>query len=407
MGASLGGANKNNAKGEKNGRKKRFLWGIAAVALVFAVGVVACDNETMPEIAKKKPAEEGPGPRAAETRTYRAAGMYVNDAETPESETSSLDEAFTWIRANAEDDGSYTIVLGEDTTVDGNRHTGVHAAFLLDSAALNWTTGVSITLIGLGGERTIQLQALTQGYGQIFFLEKGRLILGNNITLKGLMSNDAPLVHIDFNSYGVENPVFAEFKMLDGSKITGNKSTVGAVYIARWATFIMDGGEISNNEGGPGVRIGTGGTFTMSGGKIHGNRAYSNYGTYGGGVYALNNSTFTMSGGEIYGNQVVTRSSNPDGYVYGGGVAVETANGQAEPLMFKKTGGIIYGYDPADPDNPKSNKVIRNGVVQTDKGSAVVHTLYLSTVIQNRREATSFADDNIDSTKSGPDGGWL
>ena len=163
----------------------------------------------------------------------------------------------------------------------------------------------------------------------------------------------------------------------------------------------MSGGEIYDNAttsgGGGGVFVHSWSKFTMSGGKIYNNRRSYNFTNFvGGGVHIGTFSEFIMSGGEIYGNEVITSTANN----YGAGVLLSVS------VNFKKTGGIIYGYDPDDPDNPKSNKVIKGGVVQTDKGSSV-HQNYDINNPSKRREATSFAADNMDSTISGPNGGWL
>jgi hypothetical protein len=78
----------------------------------------------------------------------------------------------------------------------------------------------------------------------------------------------------------------------------------GGVYIDTFATFIMNGGEISGNAAigdagsdGGGVGIGTYSAFNMNGGVIGGNTATG----YGGGVY-INNGEFNMFNGFIYGS---------------------------------------------------------------------------------------------------------
>ena len=105
------------------------------------------------------------------------------------------------------------------------------------------------------------------------------------------------------------------FEMKEGAKISYNKvdNNDGAVKI-EGGTFVMTGGEISNNSSDDcgGVYM-TGGTFTMSGGVINGNTTYYDTSSAkGGGVYAQN-ASFIMTGGTISANQTA----------YGGGVYVD------------------------------------------------------------------------------------
>jgi predicted outer membrane repeat protein len=73
-------------------------------------------------------------------------------------------------------------------------------------------------------------------------------------------------------------------------------------------TFIMSGGEISDNtayEGnGGGVYVAEGGNFTMRGGTISGNTATSQ----GGGVYVAEKGTFRIVIGTIYGSDEANTS---------------------------------------------------------------------------------------------------
>ncbi|MHC6204152.1 hypothetical protein ACYULU_13285 [Breznakiellaceae bacterium SP9] len=160
--------------------------------------------------------------------------------------------------------------------------------------------GKTITLQGDGTERTVTLT----GAGRLFTLYYGgKLILGNNVTLKGHDANNECLVYVIGTG--------SELTMNVGSKITGNTAPVGGgVRVDGGSSFTMNGGEISDNttssSGGGGVYV-YNGDFSMSGGEISGNTASS-----GGGVYVYNGD-FSMSGGEISGN---TASS------FGGGVCV-------------------------------------------------------------------------------------
>jgi hypothetical protein len=366
---------------EKIMANKNFLWGIAACSLLLGAVFAGCDNGTTDDDGT-----------SGNTTGYQAAGLYVNDETTPKANITGLVNALAWIKNNAEDDGSYVIVLGADETVAGQT---------LNAAAVNSKTGVIITLTGLGEERTIQLS----GTGILFNITTAvELVLDKNITLKGIASNS-------INALVKLNLAGAKLKMLDGAKITGNKansgSSGGGVY-AYIGDFTMSGGEISGNEAGfgGGVAVGTNGTFTMTGGKISSNESSYN----GGGVY--NNGTFTISGGEISGNtasfsgtggggvytvgtltmnggEILGNASKGTGYS-GGGVYVYNGT-------FTKNGGVIYGYTAG---NEKSNKVTTtSGILVSSKG----HAVYVNST--KRCESTVSAEHNLDSTKTNADGG--
>jgi hypothetical protein len=178
---------------------------------------------------------------------------------------------------------------------------------------------------------------------------------------------------------------------MSGGEISGNEvyprssfvaSYGGGVYVSG-GTFTMFGGEISGNEvyyagDGGGVYV-SDGTFTMSGGEISGNKVYYND-SGGGGVY-VSGGTFTMSGGEISGNEAC----------YGGGVYVDTS-GNAR--FIKNSGGAIYGSD-------ESNSALKNTAVY-DSG----HAVYISSSPAKIRDTTAGAGVTLDSTKTGPEGGW-
>ena len=123
--------------------------------------------------------------------------------------------------------------------------------------------------------------------------------------------------------------------------IKNNKSYFGGgVYIGIRSTFVMNGGNVSNNlatgEYGGGVYVHVLSTFTMNEGEISGNEASFYQDSYGGGVYvgqahyAAGDPTdwcnFVMNGGAIFDNKAAS----------GGGVAA-TINGH-----FEMNGGKIY-----------------------------------------------------------------
>ncbi|MDR1306767.1 MAG: hypothetical protein LBK74_04255 [Treponema sp.] len=164
------------------------------------------------------------------------------------------------------------------------------------------------------------------------------------------------------------------FTMEDG-EISGHSDYHG-VYV-RDGTFTMEGGKISGNGGtyGGGVNAGLRSVFTMNGGEISGNFTEEE----GGGVYAQSGSVFTMNGGTISGNSAGEK---------GGGVYIYTVYDSA----FSKTGGTIYGYDPADSANPLWNKCVdQDGVIQNNSG----HTVYIGSGSEKRRENSSGPEDAL------------
>jgi len=170
---------------------------------------------------------------------------------------------------------------------------------------------VNLTIIGIGGERTIQFNGANNEC--LFFVgvmhpagvQYGDLTLGENITLKGIQTSETALINVG---------TAGTLTMKAGSKITGHKtaSKYGAVFAS--GTFTMDGGEISGNEatvmdhGTAGVFVGTqepygAGNFIMNGGLITGNTSLF----ITGGVFVeadeyAGNAAFTMNGGTITGN---------------------------------------------------------------------------------------------------------
>jgi len=137
------------------------------------------------------------------------------------------------------------------------------------------------------------------------------------------------------------------------------------------------------------------GTVTMTGGTITGNTAS----VYGGGVYiepmAGATVSFTMHGGIIAGNTAA------DG---GGGVALDK-DSISTPPIFKKlpasgsdTSGIIYGND----GSANRNKATLADTTLENLG----HAVYIKDGPKTR-ETTTSPDQNLDSTKTGAEGGWV
>jgi hypothetical protein len=192
---------------------------------------------------------------------------------------------------------------------------------------------------------------------------------------------------------------------MNGGTISYNESKgiagSGGVMVNGDSVMIMNGGSIHHNKtatSGGGVMVNANRitTFTMNGGTLTDNDALEGGGVSVGGVGGTNGitdiPTFTMKGGTITGNTATDR---------GGGVYV------APHAIFTKglpdssaASGVIYGYDP---DNPNSNKV-RTGTsfgILDNMG----HAVYVEAG-PKKRETTVMPYQRLDSTVAGASGGW-
>jgi uncharacterized repeat protein (TIGR02543 family) len=183
------------------------------------------------------------------------------------------------------------------------------------------TADVSLTIMGIGGECTIQATAVP-----LFTVRDGAsLTLENNITLKGISNGSGSLVKIDEGG---------ALTMETGSKITGNTTSAngGGVYVSG-GTFTMYNGEIFGNVStgsGGGVYVNSG-EFIMRGGEISGNTTGDEYGGFGGGVFVDRNGTFKIVTGKIYGSEEIEGSANTFlSPKYGGGAALDNQLGTAQ-----------------------------------------------------------------------------
>jgi hypothetical protein len=236
--------------------------------------------------------------------------------------------------------------------------------------------GSTCTFTMNGGEISdTSFSSITTGggvYSTGTFIMNGGVISGNSggngggvystgtFTMNGgeISGNSSSGGNGDGNGGGVYST--GTFTMYNG-KISDNSSSGGGGVLSV-GTFTMTGGEISGNFGadaGGGVALtGSAGTFTMTGGVISGNSISSdNYLNGGGGVWMIQG-TFIMSGGEISGNS---------SHSYGGGLAINASYS----VSLVKTGGVIYGYDGADPDNSNVVKNPSSGASVADRGHAV------------------------------------
>jgi hypothetical protein len=292
---------------------------------------------------------------------------------------------------------NYTFVLNGDCSMDG-----------VDYYPNITTPNAVITLLGKDSPRTISLS----GTGSLFYISAGELILDNNVTLKGLTTNNSALVYVGGAS--------ASLTMKAGAKISGNSSTgYGGGVFVRYGSFTMSGGEISDNSTtgyGGGVAVVNNSTFTMkAGAKISGNSSAIN----GGGVAvvaAVNaNASFIMSGGEISGNSgnlgggvfVIIGSFSMEGgeisgnsASIGGGVCVYPNSGVSG--SFSKTGNsVIYGDNDGTPF-PDNGSVTDNTAKNGNTNGHAVH--YQDGSNRYYRDDILGSGDNI-STETVPDFG--
>ena len=300
-----------------------------------------------------------------------AAGLYPNGDAKPVTGVTTLDDALTWLAANAQQDGRYTVKLAADETL--KPHT-------LRPDTLNGADGVEITLSGDGQERIITLGE----NGSLFTVETGntRLILERGITLAGKSGNDASLLLINADG---------ELEMRDGAKVINNKNdnlstaiganVSGGIYVYK-GSFIMTGGEISGNEGsyGGGVGINLGQTFSMSDGVIQNNLARMGAGGIGLMDVLLKGS---ISGGAIIDNTAHDGTTNGSG----GGIGI-SING-----TLAISGGRISGNKALGTDDEGGGGIrIMAGIIEFSGG----------TIENNTTAATNPAGAGSDNLRIDP-----
>jgi len=260
--------------------------------------------------------------------------------------TTQWNNALSLIRSNGNNQ-DYTLTISGDVGVGGI------------TSANNNTTGLG-TVIGLS--------VTLKGSGKLYLTSQGSILRVNNnqtlyidsasLTLQGLTNGQNDATQDNNISVMYMTGANAKLELRDGvisGNTNNNNGSGGGVYVSN-GTFIMSGGEISDNtasngngggvymdsngngsfcmsggvinnnsalgsyNGGGGVSV-SGDGFTMLGGEISGNTSY-----YGGGVCVNSNETFTMSGGEIFGNT----ASSGGGGVYSFGI-------------FRIVTGTVYG----------------------------------------------------------------
>lgn len=264
-------------------------------------------------------------------------GLYVGELYKGNK---SLWSSYKWIKRNVINGTNYTIILGENQTVN--------------SIDLNFNNlNIDITLIGIGtSERNVYYKneqptssLITIGQGINFYMEDG-------VQLIGKQNNTRRLITVDGGTF-----------IMNGGSIRNNKasSNGGGVDIQK-GKFIMNYGTIigNNSANGAGVYI-KDGIFTMNNGAIIDNTAYGS----GGGVI-IYKGTFTMNGGSIEMN---TASNKESGYG-GGGVSVNEGsnfimnNGNILRNTANHVGGGVFikeGYFMMNNGNINENKANYSG----------------------------------------------
>jgi hypothetical protein len=309
--------------------------------------------------------------------------------------------AFSWLDANAADNGVYTIVLKDGETLNSTDLTSLNGA---DNVTITITTvDTTERIITLGTNGALFTVGGASGAKRV------KLIMDGHLTLQGRSNNNVSLVRV--NSTGA-------LEMKGNSKITGNTvyfessdSYGGGVYVDS-GSFTMSGyATVSGNttySSGGGVYV-ENGSFDMSGyATVSGNTAYSFTTTtfdsrfsYGGGVYVFDG-TFTMSGNTaVSGNTASASFARSDSLgSFGGGVSISVSSGNGS--TFTKTGGVIYGNDEADTTLQNIVKVA--DTEQTNSGTAIVVRTISS--ITQCRETTVTVGQNLTVSHPSYTGQW-
>jgi hypothetical protein len=293
--------------------------------------------------------ETGPGPGL-----YIDSGTGGTETLTPVEGTTAtgLQAMLTYLAASAANNTKYVVLVNDDSEMTS----------LFSSKS--GSTGVRITLRGIGTERRIYTHISSSG-SYCFTINSGTtLALGTNITLSG-----------DINNVGWIRPYSGgALEMLAGSKIA-NTTTTHAALISLdgvGSSFTMNNGAaITNNnlyfsessgttqaikmvrENVAAVSVNNG-TFTMNGGEISG----TNYrGVY---IFTLNSlnppSLFTMKNGVITNN-------GKSGITFTGNT--NSATGFVKDQVYYPWGaGVYIGYS-----NSNTAKMVMEGGVISDNGN--------------------------------------
>jgi hypothetical protein len=228
------------------------------------------------------------------------AGLYVGDSVTPVDlegffGDNPLTQTLSFLGRNAEANTAYTVIL------DGN--IALPPLRLTKDEMKGKAEGISLALRGKGGERVIALA----GQGSLFSISHLKLVVGDNITLKGRTAG-AEGATSDNNKALVEIGERGTLELLEDAEISGNTNAAtggnggGVLVNHSSALFALKGGTITGNAGPSvgGVYL-VSGSFSMSGGTITGN-ANGGLAFYGVSYDRLIDTEIRLSGGSISGN---------------------------------------------------------------------------------------------------------
>ena len=335
---------------------------------------------------------------------------------TNETGNNIVEKAVSYVNANG--GSEYTLVLGADvSSVAGGDSPTDNAGQWLnqDNTTLTITSnGTTERKISLGSNGWL----LAVGGLSTAEHRNAILVIDGNITLEGKENNTRSLVYVCNGG---------NFYLKGNAKIIGNESDwrAAGVYVIR-GTFTMEGGEISdNNTNGswgsgvcvyidgnfimkagakitrnigldaPGVYVGSG-SFIMEGGEISNNYNLSATNSFGGGVEVAG--SFTMQGGVIFGN-VCSDDSSYYSYSRAGGVYIRNTNYDGPAITFTKTGGTIYGH--IDGDDMSNTVKDGNGTIKIGKGHAVyVNDTYFRDTTVGQNDSISIVSYGNGTTES-------
>jgi len=183
--------------------------------------------------------------------------------------------------------GSYIMALGEDAGQMEDEAAGIKYKEVND---VTFSPGVDLTIIGIGGERTIN----TKGSRVLVLPGDAEapisLTLGSNVTIRGSEATSSQGMIRVGDALGGDNQI--TFTMLDGSKITGYYSDRPGSAVGGGAVVVYGSENKRNNKV----------LFQMKGGEITGNSNLWLGGQESAGV-ALNRANMIMEGNaKITGN---------------------------------------------------------------------------------------------------------
>lgn len=210
---------------------------------------------------------------------------------------------------------------------------------------------------------------------------------------------------------------------LKSGNIVGNISNSGGggVYVAKGATFVMDGGQILGNRTyqsarGGGVFVDNGGTFIFKGGKID-----ENYALSGGGIFVNDGAIFEMYGGSVSKNEVHAEFNNggkgggidgesriiksEDDFVLGTPRKISVFGGEVrDNISAFHGGGIAIGYSETVLKNVtvSGNRSLggNGGGIHIDSQLKNVKLENVS-VLNNISEASTIYEDSLRSGNGG------